>query len=103
MLSLEPLSHRAEGKGESVHRLQSHTVVSRALLSSSQPSQAQAPSCHLANPSKTTPASAPRLLPLLLKLPEPGNLLVSFLFSRGHLPLVLGCKLGPGLLSFPAI
>lgn len=63
----------------------------------------QAPSCHLANPSKTTPASTPHLLPLLLKLPEPGNLLVPLLFSHGHLPLVLGYELSLGLLSFPAI
>lgn len=93
-------------KGEvSVPRLQSHTVVSCALLSAS-------PSCHKRTPQAVLPSGQtlqnhspplPCLLPLLLKLSKPCNLLVLLLFSHSHLPLVLGYELSSGLLSFPAV
>lgn len=94
-------------KGEvSVPRLQSHTAVSCALLSAS-------PSCpHKRTPQPILPSGQtlqnhspplPCLLPLLLKLSKPCNLLVLLLFSHSHLPLVLGYELNPGLLSFPAV
>lgn len=105
-LSLEASSQWAEGKEESVHRLQSHPALSWALLSASQSSHAYSSvPCPVLWPVLAKPLLTPLpcLMPLLLKLPKPCNLLVLLLLSHGHLPLVLGYELSPGPLSFLAV
>lgn len=102
MLGPEPVPQRAEGRGECAQAAEPHcgltcTAVCQPILSS----QADSPA-HLAlRPDLAKPL--PCLLPLLLKLSKPCNLLVLLLFSHSHLPLVLGYELNPGLLSFPAV